>query len=182
MNKLFNPKTRNTFNLLSLAVLAISLPLGVFLTLKPFRIQKMAAENEALLFLFPDSQTFPVNSRFTLKLFLDVPEETKLVVAGSVLTFDPKLLQVKDVRGGGGFSNQIRLDFDNNRGEITIRQGVGGGEPAIGGRVEFAQIDLVGVKKTQEARITFNKSLSSAVSSASEYLSVEAKSGVYQFR
>lgn len=179
---LFDLKTKKASRFLFLAAVVISIPLAVLTTLEPVKTQKSAAGNEAVFSLFPSPQTFPVNSPFTLKTFLDTPKQTKVVIATLRLEFDPKVLQVKKVRGGKDFSNKIKVDFDNKRGTITVKQGVGGGKPAMSGKVEFAQIDMVGRTKSRATEITIDKILSSVVSAASERLPLETKSGVYQLK
>jgi hypothetical protein len=167
-----------------LAILMASLPLSVLLTLQPVKTQKMAmgTKGRAVFSLSPSFGTFPVDVPFTLKVFLEMPEPAQVVIAGLGLKFDPKVLQAKEIRGGRDFSNKIKLDFRNGQGKIIIKQGVGGGEPAVSGKVEFAQIDFVGVRENQQTKIVVDKDFSSVVSTASEYLLFEAEPGVYQLK
>jgi len=164
---------------LILTILAISLLLVVNrFSNGPLLINKGAKENTNISFsFFPATGQFsPKNDEpFAFLVYLQSPSSAdKIVLATLVLKFDPQLLQVREIKNGDSFSNKIKSEFDNTKGTITIKRGLGGGEPAIGEKVEFAKIYFMGTGKEQQTQVDIDTDLSSLVSANAEYLPVDS--------
>ena len=168
---------QSRFSVLLLLGLAVfSLLIVNRLSHGPLLINKGAKENTNISFsFFPTSGQFsPKNDEpFAFLVYLQNPSPAdEIVLATLVLKFDPQLLQVKEIQSNERFANKIKAEFDNARGTITIKQGVGGGEPAIGEKVDFAKIYFMGTGKKQQAQVNIDTDLSSLVSTNAEYLPV----------
>lgn len=83
----------------------------------------------AALTLSPNDTTLTVGTEFTMKI--RVNKVVNLTTLGTILKFDPALLQVKDLvredsflKSGGGSVQQISLGKDNTAGQVKLILGI----------------------------------------------------------
>jgi len=137
-------------------------------------------EGEASFYLSPETESYSLKQTFTVEVKLATVEQTKVVIPTAVLNFDPARLQIISLEGNqADFATQILLDYDNSAGIITIKQGVGGGAPAVSGEILLGTIEFQAVNEGVTS-VSFDQDESRAVSNQVQDLVKKFSPGAYQ--
>ncbi len=129
-------------------------------------------EPEANFSLVPSEVNVGSEENFELDLRLNTNKS--VVIATAQLTFDPIKLEATDVIGSDGFPNKMQVDYNNQSGEVTIKQGVGGGKDPMSGKMKFGTVKFKAIGSPGEiATVSYDEVSSSVAEEDEAYLSFE---------
>ncbi len=139
-------------------------------------VEKESVQKKEISFsVLADKKALKVGQSAKARVVVDPNMGSKTVIATALLRFDPAFVQIKNVTGGEEFTNHLNFDYDNQAGEIRIKQGVAGGQRAVASKATFAEIEFVPMKAGQTS-LRFDLEETSAVSEKAKYLTVSAES------
>lgn len=96
-------KNKQLLMLLVLVLSTVVLALAVIFIPKQIIFRQKAAFGTAGLHLAPASNTYPINKKFSLQLFIDNPNTLKISAYTIYLTFDPSKLEITNFANGEAF-------------------------------------------------------------------------------
>jgi hypothetical protein len=126
---------------------------------------------EAVFKIDSEKSHYQVGDTFKAQIKLIPLRGEEIVIASAVLNFDPQVVKVLGLRGGDDFGNIIEMDFDNQEGVLSIKQGVSGDSEAISGASKFAEVEFKAVG-SGKVNLEFDRLETKALSSQAEELNL----------
>lgn len=174
MKRIKNKKTIFTLGATVLLFLSLVLYLKFIKTAWPATVTYKKQKDVSFSFI-AEKKPFIVGQTSKISFFIEPNKGKEIIIASAVLNYNKDALKIIRIKGNKQFSKHLQLEYNNQIGEITIKQAVAGGQPPVAKKTKFAEIEFIPLKEINNAKITLNQNKTTIVSDEAKYMTLIAK-------
>ncbi len=147
-------KTQHIPIAIGVLILFLTIPAAVYLSTQPEALQTLTQagkETSAVYYLWPAEINSVQDEPFELRINLASPER-EVTEAQTVLSYDPQMLDVQEIKKGAIFAQYTKESLDTSKGQIQIA-----GQGIFQGSGTFATVVFI-PKKSGNSNLDLIKS------------------------